>query len=183
MNKLTNKFNRNAKSGQLNKTELIIILVHPAIGLLIWYTYQHELLGSELLRNFTSSYLFVLPLLLIGLFFRELRKIRFYLVWLAISIFQTLIYPMVKDNPDFMFTRKTSFEGLLALLPTLIMFQLLRQIFLSLKGQEMIISIRHYRMTMYEEEDRRNMTWLDVAFSIILMATAVFSGAAADSLR
>lgn len=84
---------------------------------------------------------------------------------------------MVKDNPDFMFTRKTSFEGLLALLPTLIMFQLLRQIFLSLKGQEMIISIRHYRMTMYEEEDRRNMTWLDVAFSIILMATAVFSGA------
>ena len=154
----------------------MVILAHPIIGVLIWYTYQQGLMSKETLKDFTSGYMFLLPLLLVGLFFRKLRNIKFYLVWLAISIIQVFIHPLVKDNPDFTLPRGTSFDGLMALLPTLIMFQLFRQLFFSLKGQEMIISIRHYRMTMYEEEDRRNMTWIEVVFSILLMLTAILSG-------
>lgn len=176
MRKLIDKFLLDFKSGQINKTDLIVILTHPIIGLLIWYTYQQNILDKETLKEFTSGYLFLLPLILVALLFRRLRNIKFYLVWLTISISHVFIYPLVRDNQDFTLHRGSSFDGLVALLPTLILFQIFRQIFYSIKGQEMIISIRHFRMTMYEEEDRRNMTWIEVLFSMLLAMTAVLSG-------
>jgi hypothetical protein len=176
MSKLIDKFILDFKSGQLDKTDLIVIFIHPTIGLLIWYTYQLDLLDKDILRDFTGGYLFLLPLALVGLFFRKLRNIKFYLAWLTISVTHVYIYPLVKDIQDFTLPRGTSFDGLMALLPTLIMFQLLRQIYFSVKGQEIIISIRHYRMTMYEERDKRKMTWIEVLFSILLALTATLSG-------
>lgn len=176
MSKLTDKFKKDIESGPLNKTDMVLISIHLFIGLLIWFTYQYHLIEVELIKNFTSSYLFLLPFLLIGLFFRKLRKIRFYFIWLTISIIQIIIYSKLKDNPDFVFPRGSSFDGLIGLLPTLIMFQLLRQIFYLIEGKEMIISVRQYRMTMYEEDDGRNMTWLDISFSLILGLTSVLSG-------
>lgn len=176
MSKLTDKLKKDFKSGHLSKTDLIILLTHPTIGLLIWYSYQQDLFDKETLKDFTNIYLFLLPLLLVGLFFRKLRNIQFYLAWLLISIAHLFIYPMVYENPDFTFPRGNSFDGLVALLPTLVVFQFFRQIFYSIKGQEIIISTRHFRMTMYEEEDRRNMTWIEVIFSILLMLTATLSG-------
>ena len=176
MGKLKDKLILEFRTAQIQKKDLMVILAHPIIGLLTCYTYQQGLMEKGILKDFTWGYLFILPLMLIGLFFRKLRNMKFYLVWLTISIIQVFIYPLVKDNPDFTFPRGTSFDGLVALLPTLIMFQLFRQIFFSIKGQEMIVSIRHFRMTMYEEEDGRNMTWIEVAFSILLIFTAIFSG-------
>ena len=176
MSKLSDRLKKDFKSGHLSKIDLIILITHPIIGLLIWHSYHQDFFDKETLKDFSNVYLFLLPLLLVGLFFRKLRNIQFYLAWLLISIVHLLIYPMVYENPDFAFQRGTSFDGLVALLPTLIIFQLFRQIFFSLKEQEMIISVRQYRMTMYEEEDRRKMTWIEVIFSILLMLTATLSG-------
>ncbi len=176
MSKLTDKFKKDLQSGPVDKTDQIVILTHLLIGILIWFTYQSHLLDREFIRNFTSSYLFLLPFILIGLFFRKLRKIRFYLIWLIISLLQLFIYSKLKDNPDFLLPRGTAFGGLTGLLPTLVMFQLLRQIFYSINGKEMIISLQKGRMTMFEKEDRRNMTWLDITFSVILGLTSVLSG-------
>lgn len=39
----------------------------------------------------------------------------------------------------------------------------------------MIISIRQFRMSMWEEEENRNITWLEVLFSITIALTAVLS--------
>lgn len=117
------------ESGQIKKTDLIVILAHSTIGPVIWYTYQQEPYGHGTLKGFTSGYVFALSLLLVGLFFEKLRNIKLYLVWLTIGIIQVWIYPLVRDNPDFTFPRGTSFDGLVALLPTLVMFQLLRQVF------------------------------------------------------
>jgi Na+/proline symporter len=173
MNEPSNKLTKDKIS--FNKTDLVVIFTHLTIGLLIWVTYQQELIDKEIIKSFASGYIFLAPLILIGLFFRKLRKIGFYLIWVSIALLQILIYLYVKDNSDFFFKRGTAFDGLIALLPTLILFQIFRQIFYSFKGQEMIISIRHYRMTWYEKEDRRNMTWLEVVFSILLMLTATLS--------
>jgi hypothetical protein len=176
MSKLTDKLKKDLQSGPVDKADQMVILTHLFIGILIWFTYQSHFLDKELIRNFTSRYLFLLPFILIGLFFRKLRKIRFYLIWLIISLIQIFIYSKLKDNPDFIIPRGTAFGGLTGLLPTLIMYQLLRQIFYSIKEKEMIISLQKGRMTMFEKEDRRNMTWLDIAFSIILGLTAALSG-------
>lgn len=176
MSNLTDKFKSDFKSGHLNKGDLIIILTHLTIGLLIWGVYKNDLVDNKLLKDFTSTYFFLTPFLLVGLFFRKLRKPKFYLIWLIISIAQLLIYPFVKNNLDFDFPRGTAFDGLVALFPTLMVYQLLRLTFYSVKGQEMIISLRQYRWTMYEKEDSRNMTWLDIVFSIILGLTATLSG-------
>ena len=105
MSKLTDKLIMDFKSGHIRKTDLIVILAHPTIGLLIWYAYQQDLIDKESLKDFTGGYLFLLPPLLVGLFFRNLRNIKFYLAWLTISIIQVFIYPLVKDNPDFTFPR------------------------------------------------------------------------------
>jgi Na+/proline symporter len=176
MSKLTEKLIKDFKSGPINKTDLIIILSHFTIGLSIWFIFTQGLVDKNSLKSFTSGYLFLSPLILVGLFFRRLRRIKFYLAWLIISIIQIFIYQKVKDNPDFIFPRGTAFDGLTSMLPTLILFQICRQIFYLIKGQEMIISLRHYRFTMYEEEDKRNMTWIEVAFSILIGLTAVLSG-------
>jgi hypothetical protein len=176
MNKLTDKFINDFKSKNLNLTDQIIISIHLTIVLIIYLTYQLKDSDKDLLKTFTHLYIFISPLLLVGLLFRRLRKVKFYLVWLIISIIQIFIYPIVKDIPDFSFYNGTAFSGLTSMLPTLILFQIFRQVFYLLKGQEMIISIRHYRFSMYEEEDKRNMTWIEVVFSFLLSLTAIFSG-------
>jgi hypothetical protein len=55
----------------------------------------------------------------------------------------------------------------------MVMFQILRIIFIKTNNKEMIISIRKFRMTRWEEEDNRNMTWLEVGFSLTLFATVI----------
>lgn len=176
MSKLTDNLKKDFKSGYLNKTDLIVIFGHLTIGLLIWCTHQYNLIDKKNLKEFSNIYIFLTPFLLVGLFFRKLRKIRFWSIWLTISIIQLFIYPLVKNNPDFDFPRGTAFDSLVSLFPTLIIYQILRLIYYSIKEEEMIISLRQYRWTMFEKEDRRNMNWLDIAFSIILGLTSILSG-------
>ena len=176
MNELVDKFIKDYKSGQLRTTHFLIIFLHCFTGLFFWASYKTRAIPIDTLKEIISSYNFLLPIVLIGLFFRKLRNVKFYLIWLVIGLVQLIIYQLAVDNPDFTFPRGTAFDGLVALLPTLIMFQLMRQIFYSIKRKEMIISIRQFRMTFYEEEDKRNMTWTEVLFSILLMLTAIFSG-------
>lgn len=170
------RLTRKSEQTSLDKTDWTVIFAHPLIGFLIWLTYQQNLIEGEILKKFTSTYLFLLPFILIGFFFRKLRNVKFYLVWLVFAIIHIPIYFAVKDNLNFVFPNGNAFDGLIGLLPTLIMFQILRQLFFRIKGKEMIISIRHYRMTMYEHEEKRNMTWIEVGFSILLMLTAILSG-------
>ncbi len=158
---------------RFNYVDLIILLTHILVCLILYTIYEYNLIEIGKVKAWTQAYFFLTPLLLIGLFFRNLRNDRFYILWLIIGIVQLFIYFQVKDNPDFYYPRGTAFDGLKALLPVLIIFQILRQISLKVYKREMIISIRHYRMSLYEEKENRNMTWIEVLFSLILLGTSI----------
>jgi len=98
---------------------------------------------------------------------------RYYVIWVFIGVIQLTVYFYINDNPDFIFPNETGLSGLKALLPVLIMFQILRQISIKFFHREMIISMRYGRMTWYEEEDKRNMTWIEVLFTFILVGTTI----------
>ncbi len=153
----------------------MIIVGHLFIVFGIWLSYQQSLFSIENLKDFINVYFLLLPLIILGLFFRKLRNFNFYIIWVIIGIAQILVYPEVNDLNEFQFYRGSSFSALISLLPTLIIFQILRIIFIRTHNMEMIISIRYYRMTMWEEEENRKMTWLEVAFSMLLFFTIVFS--------
>jgi len=156
-----------------NVVDVISLTGHSIICLLLWVCYNFNLVPLEIIKSCTFVYFFILPLILISLLFRNLRNLKYYSFWIIIGLIQLLIYYCSKDNHDFFLARGTGLVSLKVLLPVLIMFQLLRQISLKVYKQEMIISIRHYRMNFYEEEEKRNMTWMEVLFSLILFATTI----------
>ncbi|MEP2772688.1 MAG: hypothetical protein ABJH05_11095 [Fulvivirga sp.] len=159
----------------LNKYDILILAAHLLAVLTIWISYKHRLVPPESLKDFISGYFFILPIVLVGLFFRNLRNINFYGIWVMIAFFQPLIYPELHDLSGFQFYRGSAFTPLRSLLPTLLVYQLFRIIFIKTHNMEMIISIRQFRMSMWEEEEKRNMTWLEVLFSITIALTAVLS--------
>lgn len=175
MVKLVDHLKKDIKLGRLDKTDVIIVSSHLVVGLMIWCAHQYRLLDGKYLRDFSNAYIFLGPLVLVGLFFRRLRKIRFWFIWVLISILQLWIYSVVKDHPDFDFLNGNAFDSLVALFPTLLVYQVLRLIYYSVMGREMIVSLRQNRWSMYEEEEGRNMNWMDVLFSMVLGATSVFS--------
>ena len=117
-------------------------------------------------------YFFILPLFMVGFQFRNLRNINYYLIWTFIGVMQLGVFMIEKDNPDFYFVNGSGIDGLKALLPVLVLFQVFRQISLKIYKREIIISLQKYRMTWYEEE-KRNMTWIEVLFSILLFGTSI----------
>lgn len=167
---ITNRF-------KFDLVEWISMIVHCLICLFFWTSYRFDLIPVSAIKIWTNGYFFILPLILIGLLFRNLRNVKYFIVWTIIGLIQLLVYFVIKDNPDFLFPRGTGLSGLKSLLPVLIIFQILRQISLKVYNREMIISIRHFRMTMYEEEDNRDMTWIEVLFSLILLASAIIFSA------
>jgi len=161
----------------LNITDKLIIVIHLLAVLTMWISHEQRFIQTETLRDFVDVYFFVLPLLLVGLFFRNLRNFNFFIIWLTIGLIQLFTYPELLDLTGFQFSRGSAFDGLKSLLPTLLVFQLLRIIFIRTHNKELIISIRRFRMTMWEEEENRNMTWLEVGFSLTILATAIiFNG-------
>ena len=159
----------------LTSTDKIVIAVHVLASVGMWISYKQHLLPVDTLKDVVNMYLFMMPMLLIGIFFRNLRNFNFYIIWVLIGIAQLIVYPELIGMSEFEFFRGSAFSGLRALLPTVLMFQLLRIVFIKTHNMEMIISIRQYRMSRWEEEENRNMTWLEVAFSITLLLTAIFS--------
>jgi hypothetical protein len=153
--------------------DVITLTGHSVICLLLWICYNFQLVSLKIIKSCIFDYFLILPFILIFLLFRNLRNIKFYFFWFIFGLLQLLVYYNAKDNTDFFFARGTGLVSLKILLPVLIMFQILRQISLIVYKQEMILSLRHFRMSFYEEEENRNMTWMEVLFSLILYATAI----------
>jgi len=161
------------KKRKSRQIEIITIVIHLMICAFLWICYSNNLFEPEKIKHWTSSYFLMLPLFLIGIQFRNLRNIKYFIFWTIIGFGQLFVFLIEKDNLDFKYFNGTGLDGLKALLPVLILFQILRQISLKAYKREMIISIRQYRMTLYEEEEKRNMTWIEVFFSIILFLSAI----------
>lgn len=159
----------------LTSTEKIVIAIHILASVGMWISYEQHLLPIDTLKDVVNMYFFMIPMLLVGIFFRNLRNFNFYVIWVFIGIAQLVVYPELIRMSEFEFFRGSAFSGLRALLPTVLMFQLLRIVFIKTHNMEMIISIRQYRMSRWEEEENRNMTWLEVAFSITILLTVIFS--------
>jgi len=169
--------NQITKTQKLNLADISAIFLHILISLFFVFSYKENWIPIDQLKNWVSGYYFILPLVLIGVFFRPLRKMNFYLVWVILGIVQLYIYFIVKDNPDFYFqNRGTSFDGLRSLLPVMILFQIFRQNLKKKYKLEMIISIRKHRMSWYEEEEHRNMLMIEVVYSILLSFATVLFG-------
>jgi hypothetical protein len=157
----------------LTKTEITTVFVHVLVSIALWTIYKYDLIPTKDLKGWISGYYFLVPFVIVGLFFRNLRSFKFYITWLTVSIGQLVVYFMVDGLTEFSYPRGTAFSGLKALLPTLILFQLFRMILLRAQGRELIITMRKGRFTMWEEEDNRNMTWIEVVMSLVLIGTIV----------
>jgi len=161
------------KKNKLNRIEIITIVIHVIICTFLWTVYSFKLFEIEQIKMWTNMYFFILPLFMVGFQFRNLRNNNYYLIWTFIGILQLWVYSVEKDNVDFYFVNGSGIDGLKALLPVLVLFQIFRQISLKIYKREIIISLQQYRMTWYEEEEKRNMTWIEVLFSILLFGTSI----------
>lgn len=157
----------------LTKSEIATVIIHILISVAFWTIYKVDLMPTQDIKGWISGYYFLVPFALVGLFFRNLRSFKFYLTWIFVSVGQLVVYFMVDGLSEFFYPRGTAFSGLKALLPTLILFQLFRLFLLRTQGRELIVTMRKGRFSMWEEEDNRNMTWLEVVFSLLLMGTIV----------
>lgn len=163
------------KSANLKVVDYAIILSHLGISLGIWFWFEQQYFSKDYLKDFTHFYFLVVPFAIVGIFYLRLRNIYFYSIWIFIGIVQLLLYPELNKISEFHFFRGSAFSGMRALLPALIVFQLLRTTFLLTHKKEIIVSLRHYRMSTWEDSENRHMTWIEVGFSLILYATIIIS--------
>jgi hypothetical protein len=161
------------KNKKFRTLDWLSLIIHVLICLTLWFSYTYELFCIDFIKKTTNGYFFVLPIILLGVFYRNLRNLKYYVFWTIIGIIQVIVYFIARDNPDFLFPRMTGLNSLKALLPVLIIFQILRQMSLKVYKREIIISL-HHRISMYEEEEKRKMTWMEVLFSLILLASSIF---------
>lgn len=161
------------KLRKLNGWELTALIVHSLICVAFYAAYRSDLVAVSDLSSWVSIYYFMLPFFVVGALFRSLRNFKYYLAWALIGIGQLIAYSIVYDKPGFLQGHHSAFSGLKALFPTLILFQLFRLYLLKNQGRELIVSMRHGRFSMWEDEDNRRMTWLEVVFSMLLMAAIV----------
>ena len=165
--------NPNTKPNKIGRIEIITIIVHLLVCTFLCTAYDLRLFEIEQIKTWINMYFFVLPLFMVGFQFRNLRNFNYYLIWTLISVMQLGVFMIEKDNTDFYFVNGSGIDGLKALLPVLVLFQVFRQISLKIYKREIIISLQQYRMTWYEEEEKRNMTWIEVLFSILLFGTSI----------
>jgi len=165
--------NSKTKTNKIGRIEIITIIVHLLVCTFLWTVYNFKLFEIEQLKTWTNMYFFVLPLFMVGFQFRNLRNFNYYSIWTLIGVLQLGVFMIEKDNTDFYFVNGSGIDGLKALLPVLVLFQVFRQISLKIYKREIIISLQQYRMTWYEEEEKRNMTWVEVLFSILLFGTSI----------
>jgi len=170
MHQLTRK---QFKLHPLTAGEIWLLLAHLFISLAFWIVYEYDITTIDDLKSLVNAYYFVLPFVVVGVFFRSLRNFKFFLVWTIIGVGQIVIFLLVRDNPAFDFPRRTAFSALKALFPTLVVFQVCRLILLKTQNRELIVTMRKGRLSMWEEDDNRNTTWVEVFFSLLLMATIV----------
>jgi len=161
------------KINKLGRIEIFTIAIHVITCAFLWLVYCFNLLEIEQIKNWINMYFFILPLFMVGYQFRNLRNVNYYIIWIFIGILQLGIFIIEKDNSDFYFVNGSGIDGLKALLPVLVLFQVFRQISLKIYKREIIISLKYYQMTWYEEGDKRNMTWIEVLFSILLFVTSI----------
>lgn len=100
----------------------------------------------------------------------RLRNFAFYIVWVIIGAGQLVIYSYLKDNADFSYWRGDAFSGFKALLPALLVFQLLRVPLFKIQGREFIVVMSH-KYSMWDEDEKRKLTWLEVIFTMLIVAT------------
>lgn len=159
----------------INRFDGATLCIHLLVVLIMWIAHQKHLLSTNALKDLISGYFFILPLALVGLFFRSLRNFNIYLIWLFIAVVQLLVYPTLHELPGYQYYRGSAFTPLRSLLPTLIAYQLLRIIFIKIYNMDMIISINRFRGSRWEDQENRNITWLEVVFSVSLALIAIFS--------
>ena len=163
---------KNFKLRKLNGWESTVLIAHILICLAFWAIYGLDILPLSDLRYFVSIYYFMLPFFVLGVLFRSLRNFKFYLAWAFIGFGQLMAYLILRDEPEFFYGRLSAFSGLKTLFPALILFQLFRLYLLKKQDRELILSMGQ-RFSMWEDEDKRRMTWLEVVFSMLLMAAII----------
>ena len=163
----------NISSKKIDKADISLIIFHLLISLIFFVSYKEKFLPIDQLKNWIFGYYFGVPIILLGAFFRSLRQVKYFILWIIIGAIQLFMYFILKDNPEFFFFRGTSFDGLKALLPVLILFQIFRLNFKKKYKLELIISIRHHRFSLYEGEERRNILMIEVVYSILLLAAII----------
>lgn len=159
----------------LKPIEIGVVLAYFVIALEIWLVNEWHIISYEQLKSFTHFYFLAIPFVLIGMMYSNLRNIYFFMTWVGIGLGQLLIYPKLTGLTQFQYLIGNAFSGMQALLPTLLMFQVLRILFISTHNKELIVTLRKFRMSMWEEEEKRYMTWIEVGYSLIIYATIIFS--------
>ncbi|MEO9476234.1 MAG: hypothetical protein ABJG41_11890 [Cyclobacteriaceae bacterium] len=155
-----------------------IILVYLAIPIGIWLSTEQQHFSKEFIKDFTFGYFFVTPIFLVGLLYKRLRNFYFFLSWVLIGLTQIILYPELQGLEEFQFFRGNAFTGMRSLLPTVIMYQILRVIFIRTHNMEMIVATRKYQFSRWDEDQQRKVTWLEVGFSLTLLATALLTNGA-----
>jgi len=96
MSRLLNKISNDFKL-KLGVTDFILVSIHLFVGLAFWTIYNLDLTSGTNIKYWVFVYYFLVPLALVGLFFRNLRNFKLYLIWIVIGIKDTRF--LTKLNP------------------------------------------------------------------------------------
>ena len=162
------------KKNKFDNVDVSCICIYLLGSLFLYLSYHYALFSVDKVKLWIYLSYFFVQFALFGLFFRKLRNDKLYLCWCFFGLLQLLVFFLLKDNSVFFNRGGSDLNSLRGLLPSLIVYQILRKIYYKIYKQELIISMSMGRMSFFEEEDNRNMNFLDVAFSLIMYGVICF---------
>jgi hypothetical protein len=168
-----NFYKKHFRWENLKTEEWVVVIIYLLLSLLLYLGYTFDVPQDINWLKWMLFYTIAVPFMIIGAQYRNLRNPKYYLIWVAFAILQMLFYQLIKDVPELNFERGSALTGLRSLLPALIVFQLFRVYLLRRNGRDLIISLRKGRMTRWEPEENRNMSNIEIAFSMLIALTIV----------
>jgi hypothetical protein len=173
MMKLMDKNHSDYKNSKIKIGHISVLAIHILICIFFWQAYKTNFILKEVLKAEMMFYFFINPFLLIFGYYRQLRNLKVYLLWLIVGLGQFIFFRFTNGNPDFRIFFITSLTPFKALLTTLLTFQFFRQLYTFLSCGDLIISFG--RFSWFDLYDNRKIMWLDVLFSIIIYLATILS--------
>lgn len=172
----SNFLRKHYKSKKLTTEEWVVVIIYLILSLFFYLGYRFNFPANFNWPKWMKLYGVGIPFIIIGAHYRNLRNLKYYVIWVTFSIMQLIVYQMAKNIPELNDVGGSALTGLRSLLPALVLYQLFRIFLLRINGRDLIVCLARGRTTRWEPEENRSISDIEIAFSILIAVTIMAFG-------
>lgn len=141
--------------------DYLVIIIYLLFGGFISISYNYFYLEIDTVKSLVQFFLVLAPILLFTAYYKRLRVLKVFLLWILLSVVQIATLFPLKEMKEFQNLRGSYFDSMYNLLIMLSMLFVFRMIYSYFFKQELIIATKLY------DGSERKVNYFDYFFTIL----------------